>query len=90
MDNADLRSRVVYLEHKSTEDRQRISALEIWKSSKDVSDARSDEQMKALTEDVKTIKSGISRLFWIIVTAIVTAVAGIVVTLMMRGGVNIH
>ncbi|MEZ2132680.1 hypothetical protein [Sinorhizobium sp. CB7] len=63
----------------------RLLSLEGWKSSKEVSDARSDEQMKALTEDVKSIKSGISRLFWIIVTAIAAGV----VTFMIKGGFNI-
>jgi hypothetical protein len=57
-------------------------AVESWRSTKEVADARNDERMTGLADDVKGIKSGISRLFWIIVGAIVV----VLVTFTMNGG----
>lgn len=57
-------------------------AVEAWRSTKEVADARNDERMTALADDVKGIKSGIGRLFWIIVAAI----AAVLVTFAMNGG----
>lgn len=78
----DLRSRVVQSEHRISEIAGRLLAVETWRSTKEVADARNDERMTALAADVKGIKSGISRLFWIVVGAIVV----IVVTFALSGG----
>lgn len=78
----DIRSRVVSLEHQSTLTSQRLVELEKWQRKSEVDDARNDERMTSLAADVKGIKSGISRLFWIIVGAIVV----VLVTFAMNGG----
>lgn len=78
----DLRSRMVQAEHRLSEYGGRLMAVEAWRSTKEVADARNDERMTALADDVKGIKSGIGRLFWIIVAAI----AAVLVTFAMNGG----
>lgn len=78
----DLRSRLVHVEHRLGELFAFKMAFEAWRSTKEVSDARNDERMTALAADVKGIKSGISRLFWIIAGAIVV----VLVTFAMNGG----
>jgi len=78
----DIRSRVVSLEHQSTLTSQRLVELEKWQRKSEVDDARNDERMTSLATDVKGIKSGIGRLFWIIVAAI----AAVLVTFAMNGG----
>ena len=46
MTEADLRSRVVALEHGSASDRQRLTAMEQWRAQMDIFNARKDEQFE--------------------------------------------
>jgi uncharacterized coiled-coil protein SlyX len=50
MDAADLRSRVVSLEHKHAAHDQRFSSIEQRLAQADIADARKDEQFKSLIE----------------------------------------
>jgi uncharacterized coiled-coil protein SlyX len=48
--DADLRSRVVALEHKTAASEQRLAGIEQWRQQSDLIDARKDEQWKNLLE----------------------------------------
>lgn len=85
MDNNDLRSRMVNLEHRFTEDRQRISALEIWKQQIDISGAKLDVRFEEMGKRLNRIDTNLSRLMWLFIGGIV---AGIV-TFMLKGGFSI-
>ena len=50
METADLRSRVVALEHKTAASEQRLSIIEQWRAQMDIFNARRDEQFKNLTD----------------------------------------
>jgi hypothetical protein len=48
LDMSDLRSRVVGLEHKMSENHQRIIAIEQWRQQSEILGARKDEQLKGM------------------------------------------
>lgn len=83
---ADLRPRVVALEHK-------LAALESWQRQKDVESARHDERWIAmeiridnrfsgLESSVRDIKTALSRINWMIIGGIVAGIVGFLI----RGG----
>jgi hypothetical protein len=81
----DLRSRIVNLEHGSTGHGNRLTALELWTRQRDVTDARRDEQLSGIKEDLKTIKVNIS---WIVKLILGGIVLG-VIAFMMAGGFKV-
>lgn len=96
MENHDLRSRVVGLEHRVHGYDQRLSGLEVWQRQRDIESARHDEKWNAMEKriderfsgiekSVGDIKSVLSRLNWLIVGGIIAAVIGFIV----KGGLNI-
>jgi len=85
MDNHDLRGRIVSLEHGAAAKETRLVALELWTRQRDVSDARRDEQLSGIKEDLKTIKVNIS---WIVKLIIGGMLLG-VIAFMMAGGFKV-
>ena len=85
VEDMDLRSRVVTLEHRSTEDRQRIVTLETWRQQTEIAGARSDEQFKEMARRMSRIDANISRIAW----AIILGVIGAGVTFIVKGGLNL-
>lgn len=87
--DGDLRSRMVNVEQKGTEHSLRLSALEQWKQQSDISDARKEEQWKALNGKVEDVGRGVSEvqgtLKWIGRT-IIGAIMVAVVAFMIKGG----
>lgn len=81
----DLRSRVVALEHRTTEDRQRLVALETWKQQSEISGARLDERFQEMGNRLNRIDANLSRLMWLFIAGIV----GGFLTFVMKGGLNI-
>ncbi|KQV36451.1 MULTISPECIES: hypothetical protein [unclassified Rhizobium] len=90
---ADLRSRVVALEHKLPDVSQRLTAIETWQRQKDVESARHDERWIAmeiridnrfsgLESSVRDIKTSLSRINWMIISGIVAGIVGFLI----RGG----
>ncbi|TPJ70450.1 hypothetical protein [Mesorhizobium sp. B2-6-7] len=78
--DGDLRSRMVNVEHKGAEHALRLSALETWKQQSDISDARKEEQWKAMNEKIDHVGKGVGEvqgtLKWIgrtIIGAIIVA-----------------
>lgn len=89
MDSGDLRSRMVNVEQKGTEHSLRLSALEQWKQQSDISDARKDEQWKAMNAKIDHVGKGVNEvqgtLKWIGRTIIGGIIAAILV-FMVKGG----
>lgn len=85
-DDMDLRGRVVSLEHRSTEDRQRIAALETWRQQTEVSGARLDERFISMDKRLNRIDTNISRLVWLLITGI----GGAFIAFVVKGGLNLH
>ena len=81
----DLRSRVVAIEHRMTEDRQRLIALETWKQQSEISGARLDERFTEMGNRLNRIDTNLSRLMWLFIAGIV----GGFLTFVMKGGLNI-
>lgn len=85
MEHHDLRGRVVSLEHGSAHKETRLTALEKWRSQRDIADAVRDEQMKGIRGDLTTIKSTLSRLVWLMVTGL----AGAFMAFIINGGLKV-
>lgn len=85
MENHDLRARVVQLEQHHQEKVQRLTALEQWRIATDLAMVRKDEQFGVIKEDIKTIKSTMSRIMWLIIGGIISGL----VAFMMSGGFKI-
>ena len=85
MENHDLRSRVVGLEHGAAHEEMRIVALEQWRSQTDIANAVRDEQFKGIKEDLKSIKGIVSRLAWLMITGIAMGFVAFVV----NGGLKV-
>lgn len=85
MDAADIRTRVVALEHGRTEDRQRLTALEVWKQQTEISGAKLDVRFEEMGKRLNRIDANLSRLMWLFIGGIV---AGIVAFL-LKGGFNL-
>ncbi|SMF66136.1 hypothetical protein SAMN02982989_3441 [Xaviernesmea oryzae] len=85
MDAADIRTRVVALEHGRTEDRQRLTALEVWKQQTEISGAKLDVRFEEMGKRLNRIDTNLSRLMWLFIGGIV---AGIV-AFMLKGGFSL-
>lgn len=87
--DGDLRSRMVNVEHKAAEHALRLSALEQWKQQSDISDARKEEQWKAMNEKIDHVGKGVTEvqgtLKWIGRTIIGGIIAAILI-FMVKGG----
>ncbi|PQA72238.1 hypothetical protein C3731_17750 [Brucella oryzae] len=84
-EESDLRSRVVGLEHATQSNNQRLTILEGWQRQRDIDSARHDEKWVAmearidtrfngLESSVKGIQATLSRIMWIVVGGILSAV----------------
>ena len=84
-EDSDLRSRVVGLEHATQTNNQRLTTLEAWQRQRDIDSARQDEKWVAmearidtrfsgLENSVKGIQATLSRIMWIVVGGILSAV----------------
>lgn len=89
MDNSDLRSRIVGVEHTIAANNQRLTTLEAWQRQQEIGDAKRGEQWTVLQRDMETITKSISEvqgtLRWIgrtIIGAIILAV----MAFLIRGG----
>ncbi|RVG96684.1 hypothetical protein CN221_11055 [Sinorhizobium meliloti] len=92
MDTADLRSRVVSLEHKHASTEQRLTSMEQRFVQADIADARKEEQWKNLLEKFVGLDKKLDKINGYLVTivlAIVLAVLGAFMTFVTRGGLNI-
>jgi hypothetical protein len=90
--DADLRSRVVALEHRSAASDQRLTNLEGWKQLSDIADAKKDEQWKSLLEKFGVMDRKMDDLTgtlkWVNKLIIGGLIAG-VVGFMIKGGFHI-
>ncbi|MCD2184201.1 hypothetical protein [Rhizobium sp. GN54] len=92
MDAADLRARNAANEQKLISIDARMSALEAWQRQMDIFHARRDEQFTNmigrfadLEGKLDKLTGGISRLIWIIGTAVI----GVAVTFVLKGGLDV-
>lgn len=85
MDQPDLRGRVVSLEHGAAHKETRLSALEQWRSQRDIADAVREEQFRGIKEDLMSIKGTLSRLGWLMVTGIAMGF----IAFMINGGLKV-
>lgn len=87
--DGDLRSRMVSVEHARAEHAQRLTALEVWKQQSDVSDARKEEQWKAMNVKIDHVGKGVNEvqgtLKWIGRT-IIGGILAAVLVFMVKGG----
>lgn len=91
MEAADVRARVVALEHKAQAYESRMTVMEQWRSQMDIFNARRDEQFtnmmgkfSDLEGKLDKLSGGISRLLWTIGSAVLAAV----VVFVLKGGLN--
>lgn len=85
MDAADIRTRVVALEHGRTEDRHRLTTLETWKQQTEISGARRDVLFEEMGKRLNRIDTNLSRLMWLFIAGIV----GAFVAFIVKGGLNL-
>lgn len=85
MENHDLRTRVVSLEHSDTQNRQRLSDLEKWQRQNEIAEARTDVQFKEMDKKLNKIESTLSRIMWLIIAGLI---AGFV-SFVLKGGLTI-
>ena len=85
MDQHDLRSRVVGLEHGSVSHATRLTAIELWKGQRDIADAVKDEQLKGIEKALGSIQGTLSRINWLLIGGIVLAFIGF----MVKGGLKL-
>lgn len=81
--DADLRNRVVALEHKTLALEPRLSGLEAWQRQMEIFNARKDEQFEnlkgrfdTLDKKIDGVSGGISKVLWMIAAATVAIVVG--------------
>lgn len=86
---SNLRSRMVSAEHAIQGSVQRLSALEAWRTERDIERARHDERWRHMDEKIEQvgkkvdkISSDMSRVVWLLITGIIMAA----VAFLVRGG----
>lgn len=89
---ADIRSRVVALEHKFAASEQRLITVENWQRAADIADARRSEQFKGMDDrftriegDLEKISGTLGRIMWILVTGILSGLVAFII----RGGLSL-
>lgn len=92
MDNSDLRTRIVGVEHTVAANNQRLTALKAWQRQQEIGEAKRGEQWSTLQRDMETITKSIGEvqgtLRWIgrtIIGAIILAIAAF----MIAGGFRV-
>lgn len=92
MDNSDLQTRIVGVEHTVAANNQRLTALEAWQRQQEIGEAKRGEQWSTLQRDMETITKSIGEvqgtLRWIgrtIIGAIILAIAAF----MIAGGFRV-
>jgi hypothetical protein len=90
--DADLRSRVVSIEHKFLSYDGRMSAIEQWRAQLDIFNARRDEQFTNLMskfidveKKIDGVSGAISKVLWLVVGSVVVVVVGFA----LKGGFNL-
>jgi hypothetical protein len=90
MDNGDLRTRIVGVEHTIASNNQRLTALEAWQRQQEIGEAKRGEQWVTLQRDLETLTKNISEiqgtLRWIGRT-IIGAILVAVVAFIVKGGI---
>lgn len=88
----DLRGRVVELEHKTANNDQRVVALEVWRTQRDIESARHDERWKHMDKRFDDLDGKVGKIndtmTWV-ARAVVGAILISVVAFMMKGGFSI-
>lgn len=86
---ADLRSRVVSVEHQVQSNVSRLATLEAWRVQRDIEGARHDERWKAMDSKidhvgtkVDKIAGDLSRIMWLVLSGIILGV----VAFLIKGG----
>lgn len=64
---------------------RRLGTIDLWQRNADIAYARRDEQFTTIKDDLKNIKGTISRIMWLIITALVVAVMAFII----RGGFKV-
>lgn len=89
---ADIRSRVVALEHKFSAAEQRMMAVENWQRAADIADARRSEQFKGMDDrftriegDLEKISGTLGRIMWILLGGILSGMVAFII----RGGLSL-
>ena len=82
---SELRSRMRDVEKTIVQHGERLNTVDTWQRNADVASARRDEQFTAIKEDLKSIKSNLSKIVWLILGAIVAAV----MAFLIRGGLHV-
>lgn len=78
--DADIRSRVVTLEHHFAAVSQRLTSLEAWQRQMEIFNARRDEQftqvITSMTELRDKIDGAMSKFLWLLISPVVVLVVG--------------
>jgi hypothetical protein len=89
MDNSDLRTRIVGVEHTVASNNQRLTALEAWQRQQEIGEAKRGEQWGALQKDMESITKSIGEiqgtLRWIART-VIGAIILAAMAFMIKGG----
>lgn len=83
-DDSDLRSRVVYVEHRVQDHKSRLGALEGWQRAVDIAEATRTAEWKAMTEKLDDIRGTLKWLNRLVIGGIMAAV----IEFVAGGGLN--
>lgn len=86
METADLRSRVVALEHQRAADGQRITAVEHRLTQGDIADARKEEQVKSLLEKWSDLNKKMDKTNGYLMAIVIAIVIGLIGAFIKGGG----
>lgn len=85
MEQHDLRTRVVSLEHQSTTTNQRVNELEKWQRQTEIADARLDVKFSEMDGKLNKIEGTLSRIMWLVVGGLIMGAVGFI----LKGGLNL-
>lgn len=79
-ENADLRTRVVTLEHGQTAIQQRVSDLEKYRQSNEIADAKMETRVEAMNEKLSAISSNTTWIIRLVIGGILLAIIAFIVS----------
>nr|WP_278374892.1 hemolysin XhlA family protein [Brucella anthropi] len=79
-ENADLRTRVVTLEHGQTAIQQRVSDLEKYRQSNEIADAKMETRVEAMNEKLSAISSNTTWIIRLVIGGFLLAIIAFIVS----------
>ncbi|WP_193660714.1 hemolysin XhlA family protein [Brucella intermedia] len=79
-ENADLRTRVVTLEHGQTAIQQRVSDLEKYRQSNEIADAKMETRVEAMNEKLSAISSNTTWIIRLVIGGFLMAIIAFIVS----------